>query len=240
MMELFPAIDLKGGQVVRLTQGDYDRVDVYSDDPVEVALAFKKRGARNLHVVDLDGAKDGKLVNFEVIRRIMEQSGLCIQVGGGIRDEQRIAQYLDVGVARVILGTIAVENFDFMARMVKKYGKRIAVGVDARDGKVAVKGWLETTPLDAMKFCARLDKAGVVTIIYTDISKDGAMAGTNLDVYDRLSYHVGCEIVASGGISSKEEVFILRDMGMYGVILGKALYTGAILLEDIKEVSDWC
>jgi len=235
-MELFPAIDLKAAQVVRLTQGDYNRVDVYSHHPGEMAATFRDQGARNLHVVDLDGAKDGAAVNFHVIREIVEKAKLFVQVGGGIRDEARISRYLELGVERVILGTVAAENFDFLCDMVKKYGNKIAVGVDAREGKVAVKGWLETTALDSLDFCRRLDGAGVSTIIYTDISKDGAMTGTNLAVYEELSRAVGCDIVASGGISSVGEVVALRDMGIYGVILGKALYTGALRLEEVAAL----
>ena len=235
-MELFPAIDLRDGQVVRLTQGDYDRMEVYARNPAKTAADFLEKGARNLHVVDLDGARDGTVVNFEAIRAIVREGGLFVQVGGGIRDEARILRYLELGAARVILGTIAVEDFAFLCRMVEKYGEKIAVGVDARDGMVAVKGWRETAPLDSLEFCEKLDQAGVSTIIYTDISRDGAMSGTNLEVYRQLADRVNCDIVASGGISYQQELITLRDMGTYGAILGKALYTGALKLEEVLSL----
>jgi len=235
-MEIFPAIDIKGGQVVRLTQGDYDRVEVYSHDPAEIAVQFKSQGARNLHVVDLDGARDGTAANFDAIRRVAEAGGLYVQVGGGIRDEARVRQYLELGVGRVILGTAAAEDPDFVDRMVREYRDRIAVGVDARDGLVAVRGWRETTALDSLAFCETLAAAGVSTIIYTDIARDGAMQGTNLEVYRQLAGRVGCDIVASGGISCAGEITALRDLGTYGAILGKALYTGALKLEEVLSL----
>lgn len=232
-MEIFPAIDVKGGQVVRLTQGDYDKVDVYAPDPAKIAANFSAKGARNLHMVDLDGARDGVIVNYDAIRRVVEQGGLRVQIGGGIRDEDRIRQYLDLGVARVILGTVAVECFDFLCAMVDKYGDKIAVGVDARDGKIAVKGWRELTDVDSITFCQRLEAAGVATIIYTDISRDGMGIGTNLEVYRQLADTLGCDIIASGGISALEELEALRKIGTYGAIVGKALYNGTLILEEV-------
>ena len=223
-MELFPAIDIRGGQVVRLHQGDYDDMQVYGNDPVRTAKQFMEQGATNLHVVDLDGAKEGAAVNFDSIREIAALKGLFVEVGGGIRDEARIADYLALGVGRVILGTIAVRSFPFVESMVRLYGDQIAVGVDARDGYVAVSGWLENTGLDSFSFCERLRDAGVSTVIYTDIAKDGALSGTNLDAYRRLRELSGLNIVASGGISFEHELAALRDMGTYGAILGKALY----------------
>lgn len=237
-MEIFPAIDLREGQVVRLFQGDYDKMTVYSKDPVEVAKGFRKAGARNLHVVDLDGAKDGRLSNFDTIRRIVEESGLSVQVGGGIRDEDRIRRYLDLGVSRVILGTIATRDFNFVCRMAALYGDRIAVGVDVRDGYVAVSGWKEITHLEGMDFCRRLRDSGVATVIYTDISKDGKMQGTNLEAYEELSGIKGLHIIASGGISSLPEIRQLKEMGIFGAILGKSLYEGLFGLEDALKESE--
>ena len=232
-MEIFPAIDLLGGRVVRLHQGDYEQANVYADDPAAVAAGFLAQGAANLHVVDLDGARDGAPVNFEAIRAIAEKASMFIEVGGGIRDEKRVADYLELGVGRVILGTVAVEKPDFTREMVKKYGDKIAVGVDARDGKVAVKGWLETTAVDAMDFCRQLEQMGVGTIIYTDISRDGAMKGANIETYRALKQAVSMKIIASGGVSSMQDVRDLLETGVHGAILGKALYNGAL---DLREV----
>lgn len=232
-MQIFPAIDLRGGQVVRLYQGDYDRETVYAADPCAVARSFLAAGARYLHVVDLDGAKDGTLANFDTIAAIVKQGGLYIEVGGGIRTEDRIRRYLDLGVGRCILGTIAVRDFDFTARMARTYGDRIAVGVDARDGYVAVSGWKELSAERGVDFCRRLRDAGVKTVIYTDISRDGAEAGTNLDLYRELSEIQGLDITASGGVSSIEELRELQRIGTRAAILGKALYTGRL---DLKTV----
>ena len=236
-MQIFPAIDLSGGQVVRLYQGDYDKMTVYGADPCAVAREFMAAGAKYLHVVDLDGAKDGTLANFESIAALAKQGGLYIEVGGGIRTEERIQKYLELGVSRCILGTIAVKNFDFTARMAKKYGDKIAVGVDARDGYVAVSGWLETSKEKGVDFCRRLRDAGVQTVIYTDISRDGAEQGTNLELYRELAGIEGLNITASGGVSSIEELKELQTIGTHAAILGKALYTGRLDLADvIKEV----
>lgn len=232
-MQIFPAIDLRGGQVVRLYQGDYDRETVYAADPCAVARSFLAAGARYLHVVDLDGAKDGTLANFNTIAAIVKQGGLYIEVGGGIRTEDRIRRYLDLGVGRCILGTIAVKDFAFTARMAQTYGDRIAVGVDARDGYVAVSGWKELSAERGVDFCRRLRDAGVKTVIYTDISRDGAEAGTNLDLYRELSEIEGLDITASGGVSSIEELKELQRIGTRAAILGKALYTGRL---DLKTV----
>ena len=232
-MQIFPAIDLRGGQVVRLYQGDYDRETVYAADPCAVARSFLAAGAKYLHVVDLDGARDGVLANFETIAAIVKQGGLYIEVGGGIRTEDRIRRYLDLGVGRCILGTIAVKDFAFTARMAQTYGDRIAVGVDARDGYVAVSGWKELSQEKGVDFCRRLRDAGVKTVIYTDISRDGAEAGTNLDLYRELAEIDGLDITASGGVSSMEELRELQRIGTRAAILGKALYTGRL---DLKTV----
>ena len=231
-MELFPAIDLLGGKAVRLVQGDYARKTVYSDRPEEVAEGFRRQGGRNLHLVDLDGAKDGAPVNFETIRRIVSVGGFFVEVGGGIRTEQRVADYLEMGISRVILGTAAVTDPDFLDRMVARYGAQIAVGVDARDGRVATHGWLETTDLDSFAFCQELSRRGVQTVIYTDISRDGKLAGTNLAAYRRLCGIDGLSVVASGGISALKELEELAQMGAAGAILGKALYTGKLRLDE--------
>lgn len=227
-MDIFPAIDLSGGQVVRLYQGDYDNMTVYGDDPAATARQFMDAGAQFLHVVDLDGAKDGSLANFRFIAAIAEQGGLYLEVGGGIRDEARIRRYLELGVNRCILGTVAVKDFAFTARMAQTYGEAIAVGVDARDGLVAINGWKELSAERGVDFCRRLAEAGVSAVIYTDISRDGAEQGTNLAVYRQLSAIPGLGITASGGISSLEEIRTLRDMGLQAAILGKALYTGRL------------
>ena len=236
-MQIFPAIDLSGGKVVRLYQGDYEKMTVYGADPCAVARDFIAAGAKYLHVVDLDGAKDGTLANFDSISALAKQGGLYIEVGGGIRTEERIEKYLDLGVGRCILGTIAVKDFDFTRRMAQKYGDKIAVGVDARDGYVAVSGWLETSKEKGVDFCRRLYDAGVQTVIYTDISRDGAEQGTNLELYRELARIGGLNITASGGVSSIAELKELRAIGTHAAILGKALYTGRLdLREVIKEV----
>lgn len=232
-MQIFPAIDLRGGQVVRLCQGDYDRETVYGTDPCAQAREFISAGARYLHVVDLDGARDGTLANFDSIAAIAKQGGLTIEVGGGIRTEERVRRYLDLGVGRCILGTIAVKDFDFTARMAQTYGDQIAVGVDARDGYVAVNGWKELSREKGVDFCRRLRDAGVKTVIYTDISRDGAERGTNLELYRQLVQIEGLSITASGGVSSLEELRELEAMGVQAAILGKALYTGRL---DLKTV----
>ena len=236
-MEIFPAIDLRNSQVVRLTQGDYNRMDVYSSNPAEIAQQFKQKGATNLHVVDLDGAKDGKLVNFDTIRSIVEQGGLFVEVGGGIRDEQRIQQYLSLGVNRVILGTVAITNFPFLQQMVEKYKEKIAVGVDVRDGYVAINGWKEITDTKSVDFCQKLADIGVKTVIYTDISKDGQLSGTNLEIYQELSQIKGLDIVASGGISYEKEIVQLKKMNLYAAIVGKAIYTDTLQLDRVIQLA---
>ena len=239
-MQIFPAIDLRGGQVVRLYQGDYDQMTVYSADPCAIARQFLEAGAKNLHVVDLDGAKDGTLANFKTIEALTRQGGLYIEVGGGIRTEERIRQYLDLGVGRCILGTIAVKDFAFTARMAQTHGDKIAVGVDARDGYVAVNGWKELSREKGVDFCRRLRDAGVGAVIYTDISRDGAEKGTNLAVYRELANIEGLAVTASGGVSSLEELRQLQAMGTRAAILGKALYTGRLDLKTVIEEVGTC
>ena len=236
-MKLYPAIDLRGGQVVRLTQGDYDRMTVYGADPCAQARAFLSAGAKYLHVVDLDGAKDGTLSNYDTIAALAEQGGLFIEVGGGIRTEERIEKYLSLGVGRCILGSVAVTDFDFTARMLQKYGEKIAVGVDAKDGHVAIHGWKEVSAEKGVDFCKRLADAGCRAIIYTDIACDGAMQGTNLTLYRQLQTEVpGVEFTASGGIASEAELLELEQMGLAAAILGKSLYTGALDLKRCVEL----
>jgi len=236
-MKIFPAIDLRDGKAVRLFQGDYDQMTVYSENPVDIARSFKEKGADNLHLVDLDGAKDGKLVNFDTIKAIVEEVDMFVEVGGGIRDEERIKQYLDLGVGRVILGTIAIKDPDFLKAMVDKYGERIAVGVDARDGFVAINGWKEITDTESFEFCAYLRDIGVKTVIYTDISRDGGLQGTNIEAYRKLQQIEGLDVVASGGISFEEEITILKDTAE-AAILGKALYSGKLDLERALALAE--
>lgn len=227
-MKLYPAIDLRGGQAVRLYQGDYDQMTVYNPDPIAQAKAFAAAGAKYLHVVDLDGAKDGLAVNFETIRNITAAGDLFVEVGGGIRDQQRIEDYLALGVGRCILGTVAVRDFDFTARMARTYGDKIVVGVDMKDGYVAVSGWKELTPEPGLDFCRRCADAGVKALIVTDISRDGTLQGTNMQLYRDLLTIPGVEITASGGIARMEELDELQAMGCHAAILGKSIYTGAI------------
>jgi len=231
-MNIFPAIDLIGGKAVRLFKGDYDQKTVYSDSPLDVALGFKAAGAEYLHLVDLDGAKSGKTENLDLIARIIRESGLKVEVGGGIRTEETIAKYVEIGVLRVILGTVAVTNRPFLEEMLQKYGDKIAVGVDIKDGMVATHGWINSSGIDCFDFMADLEKLGVKTVICTDISKDGAMAGTNLDLYRKLTEQFDIDLVASGGVSSMDDVNALREMNIYGAILGKALYVGGIDLAE--------
>ena len=239
-MEIWPAIDLSGGQVVRLYQGDYDKMTVYGADPCAVARSFLDAGAKYLHVVDLDGAKDGTTANFESIAAVARQGGLSIEVGGGIRTEDRIRRYLDLGVRRCILGTVAVKDPAFTAEMASRYGDRIAVGVDARDGLVAVNGWKELSHERGPDFCRRLVSMGVGTVIYTDISRDGAEQGTNMELYRELVRIPGLAVSASGGISSIEELRALRDMGVRGAVLGKAVYTGRLDLRTVIQEVGAC
>lgn len=236
-MLIFPAIDLVNGQAVRLYKGDYARKTVYSDNPVSVALDFREKGATCVHVVDLEGAKTGETPNFDIVSRIKNESGLFTEIGGGIRSLEVIERYVSAGIDRVILGTAAVEDPEFLKRAVKEYGERIAVGIDVRDGMVAVKGWTESTALTLASFAESVERIGVKTVICTDISKDGAMMGTNRMLYRRLSEKLSMQITASGGISTMDDVRALREMNLYGAIIGKAYYTGAIDLSEAIEVA---
>ncbi len=236
-MIILPAIDLRGGRVVRLTKGDYGREKVYNDDPASVARGFLDDGAQWLHVVDLDGAREGSPRNAAIIEKLASL-GLNTEVGGGIRDEAAIAAYLERGAARVILGTVAVRDFPFVERMAAKYGERIAVGVDARDGFVAVSGWEEVTKLPGVEFCRRLRDAGVRTVIYTDIGRDGCLAGANLPLYQELSAIDALNVIASGGVSFERDIEVLRDMRIHGAIVGKALYEGKLNLKRCLALAE--
>ncbi len=236
-MLLFPAIDLYEGKAVRLLKGDYANMTVYSDDPLAIARDFAAQGATHMHMVDLEGAKTGQTPNFETVRRICQNSGLFCEIGGGIRDMNTIEKYLDAGLSRVILGTAAVTNEGFVEKAVSLFGDKIAVGVDIKDGRVAIKGWTQTSDLDAMDFCQKMHDLQVRTLICTDISKDGAMQGTNRALYKTLRDALGLQIIASGGVSSLDDVRALAEMNLYGAIIGKAYYTGAISLREAIEVA---
>lgn len=236
-MQIFPAIDLYESKVVRLFKGDYAQKTVYSTDPVRVALDFKRQGATNLHLVDLEGAKSGKTPNLETICRIKQETGLFCEIGGGIRSLEVIEQYLSRGLDRVILGTAAVTCEGFAEEAVRRYGDRVAVGVDLLDGRVAIHGWTQDSGMDAFAFCSQMQKLGVRTIICTDISKDGAMHGTNSALYQELSQRLDIDLIASGGVSSLEDVRFLRSLNLYGAIIGKAYYVGAIDLAQAIEVA---
>ncbi len=227
-MKIFPAIDLFGGQAVRLYQGDYNQMTVYDPDPLNTVRKFEAAGAKHLHLVDLEGAKTGQTTNLPTIQRLASQTGLFLEVGGGIRNMDTIRRYLDAGASRVILGTAAVTDPDFTAQAVAQYGEKIAVGADLKDGKVAIKGWLETSQDTWEVFFERMQALGVKTIICTDISRDGAMRGTNLDLYRLLADRYAMAIIASGGVSSLEDIRALKAAGAAGAIIGKAYYTGAI------------
>ena len=231
-MLIFPAIDLYGGKAVRLFKGDYQQMTVYSDNPIEVARDFENKGAKWVHLVDLEGAKLGTTPNIGVVEAIAQNTSLNCEIGGGIRNMETVEKYFAAGVSRVILGTAAVTDEAFLREAVAKYGERIAVGVDIKDGMVAIKGWIEKSEYDAFDFCAKMQNIGVKTIICTDISKDGAMKGANHALYRELSEKFDMQIVASGGVSSMEDVEKLARLDIYGAIIGKAYYTGAI---DLKE-----
>ena len=236
-MLIYPAIDLFEGKAVRLLRGDYAQMTVYSEHPEEIALDFAAQGASRIHLVDLEGAKSGETPNFDTVLRIKKASGLFCEIGGGVRNMEVIARYLDAGIDRVILGTAAVTQPGFVAEAAATYGEKIAVGVDVKDGYVAVKGWTEKSEEEAFAFCRRMNDIGVRTLICTDISRDGAMQGTNLNLYRELSQSLGMQIIASGGVSSMDDVRALAAMDIHGAIIGKAYYTGAIQLREAIEVA---
>ncbi len=236
-MLIFPAIDLYDKKAVRLYKGDYKEMTVYSEDPLSVAKDFEAAGATYIHMVDLEGAKDGTTPNLSVVKEIAQSTSLRVEIGGGIRSMETVDKYISAGVYRVILGTSAVTDEDFLKAALAKYGEKIAVGADIKDGVVAIKGWLESSGVLCDDFFAKMQALGVKTVICTDISKDGAMKGTNLALYKSLSERFSIDIVASGGVSSMDDVRALRAMNMYGAIIGKAYYVGAINLKEAIEVA---
>ena len=236
-MVIYPAIDLVGGKAVRLYKGDYAQMTVYSEDPVSVAKDFQAAGATHIHLVDLEGAKSGVPENLATIGGILRETDLFVEVGGGIRSMETVDTYLSSGVNRVILGTAAVTDPDFLEAALQKYGERIAVGVDLKDGFVAIKGWTETSALTADAFFEKMQRLGVKTIICTDISRDGAMKGTNRELYRELSAKYGVDLIASGGVSTLEDVQALAAMNLHGAIIGKAYYIGAIDMKEAVEVA---
>ena len=237
-MLIFPAIDLFSGKAVRLFKGDYAQMTVYNENPLAVAEDFKAAGATCLHVVDLEGAKSGETPNIDTVTALASIDGLFVEVGGGIRSMEVVDRYLEAGVDRVILGTAAVTDPEFLGTALAEYGERVAVGVDIKDGMVAIKGWTEVSDMSCDDFCAKLEKMGVGSVICTDISKDGMMSGTNLDLYRELCRKFNIKIVASGGVSSLDDVKALVEMDVFGAILGKALYTGAIDLREAVKLTE--
>ncbi|MBQ8319691.1 MAG: 1-(5-phosphoribosyl)-5-[Clostridia bacterium] len=236
-MNIFPAIDLYGGKAVRLFKGDYNAMTVYSDCPEEIAKDFKAQGGKYLHLVDLEGAKTGETPNVETVKKIVAATDLFVEVGGGIRSMEVIERYLAAGVSRVILGTAAVTDPEFLKAALAAYGEKIAVGVDLKEGYVAIKGWTESSKIEGFAFCKQLEELGVKTVICTDISKDGAMQGANHGLYERLVKELNVQIIASGGVSSMEDIRRLKEAGVYGAIVGKAYYTGAICLREAVEAA---
>lgn len=240
-MLIYPAIDLYDGKAVRLLRGDYAQMTVYHNDPAAVAQDFLESGAVCVHLVDLEGAKSGTTPNFETVRAIKERTGLFCEIGGGIRSIEVIDRYLDAGIDRVILGTAAVTDPAFAEHAAKKYGEKVAIGIDIRDGFVAIRGWTETSALDAFAFTEQMRNLGIGTLICTDISRDGAMQGTNRALYRSLSERFDMKIIASGGVSTLDDIASLASMGLHGAIVGRAYYTGAIVLsEAIRIAAEKC
>lgn len=236
-MLIYPAIDLYEGKAVRLYKGDYAEMTVYSDNPIEIARDFEASGATHIHMVDLEGAKSGTTPNFDTVCYIKNNTDLFVEIGGGVRSMDVIDKYMAAGIDRVILGTAAVTSDGFVESAVAKYGDKIAVGIDIKDGFVAIKGWTEKSELDAFAFAEKMQKIGVKTLICTDISKDGAMQGTNHELYRDMSEKFSMQIIASGGVSSIEDVKKLRERNLYGAIIGKAYYTGTINIKEAVEVA---
>ncbi|MBQ8343791.1 MAG: 1-(5-phosphoribosyl)-5-[Clostridia bacterium] len=236
-MNIFPAIDLFDKKAVRLFKGDYNQMTVYSENPIDVARDFEEKGAKFIHMVDLEGAKDGTTPNIEIVSQIANETSLFVEIGGGIRSMETVVRYLSSGVSRVILGTSAVTDEEFLRSAISKYGDKIAVGADVKDGYIAIKGWLEKSSYTLDAFFEKMQRLNVKTIICTDISKDGAMKGTNLKMYSELSKKYSVDIVASGGVSTINDITELRKMELYGAIIGKAYYTGAIDLAEAIEVA---
>lgn len=236
-MIIFPAIDLFDKKAVRLYKGDYQNMTVYSENPIEIAHDFENSGATHIHMVDLQGAKDGTTPNIDIVKQVATETNLFVEIGGGIRTMETVEKYLSAGVGRVILGTAAVTDGEFLKAAVSKYGDKIAVGADVKDGYIAIKGWVEKSKITLEDFLSDMQSIGVKYIICTDISKDGAMRGTNLELYKQLSQKYLMNITASGGVSSLDDVKQLRKMDVYGAIIGKAYYIGAIDLKDALEAA---
>lgn len=236
-MIIYPAIDLFEGKAVRLLRGDYSCMTIYSNDPPEIAADFQVQGAERIHIVDLEGARSGSTPNLETVLAIKNRTGLFCEIGGGIRSLDVIEKYLSSGIDRVILGTAAVSDPGFAEKAAEKYGKQIAVGADIKDGAIAVKGWTESSGLDAFDFCRKMQGLGIQTVICTDISRDGAMKGTNRELYRKLSEEFSMDIIASGGISDLEDIRALRALELHGAIIGKAYYTGAISIREAVEAA---
>lgn len=236
-MNIFPAIDLFDGKAVRLLKGDYQKMTVYSENPLEIAKDFENSGAEFLHIVDLEGAKTGNTPNIGTIEKIVKNTSLFTEVGGGIRTLETVEKYINIGVKRVILGTVAVNDEKFLISAVKKYGEKIAVGIDIKDGFVAIKGWTDLSKFTPFEFCEKMQNIGVKTVICTDVSKDGAMQGTNVGLYKEMSEKFNINIIASGGVSSIDDIKRLKNLEIYGAIIGKAYYTKAISLAEAIEVS---
>lgn len=236
-MIIFPAIDLYDGKAVRLYKGDYKNMTVYSEDPLAVARDFEEAGATHVHMVDLEGAKDGTTPNLDIVARVARETALFVEIGGGIRSMETVEKYADAGVRRVILGTAAVNDPDFLRAAVAEYGELISVGADVKDGYIAIKGWLEQSNVTLDEFVSQMQSIGVRHMICTDISRDGAMRGTNLELYRQLSAKYSMDITASGGVSTLEDVRALREMELYAAIIGKAYYTGDIKLDEALEVA---
>ncbi|OAA92280.1 1-(5-phosphoribosyl)-5-[(5-phosphoribosylamino)methylideneamino]imidazole-4-carboxamide isomerase [Clostridium coskatii] len=236
-MLILPAIDLRNGKCVRLYQGKFEKSEIVGEDPVKVALSFKKSGAEYIHMVDLDGALDGKIKNIEVISKVIDAIKIPVELGGGIRDIKTIDMLIEIGISRVILGTAALKNPDFAKEALKKYGEKIAVGIDAKNEKVAVNGWLNVSSVHYIDFAKRMEDIGVKTIIFTDISKDGTLKGPNLDQLFKIQNSVSCRIIASGGIKNIDDLKDISKMDIYGAITGKAIYSGNI---DLKEAIEIC
>ncbi|WP_163468769.1 1-(5-phosphoribosyl)-5-[(5-phosphoribosylamino)methylideneamino]imidazole-4-carboxamide isomerase [Fusobacterium sp. IOR10] len=234
-MIIFPAIDIKNNNSVRLSQGDFNKINVYSHDPFDMAVKWKEQGGTFLHLVDLDGARNEEIVNRKSIEKIAKNIGLPVQVGGGIRSEKRVEELLETGVERVIVGTIAIENKELLKKLVSKYKEKIVVSIDAKNGKVALRGWEVISEVNSLDLCLELEKIGVKTIVYTDISKDGMLQGPNFEIYEELSKKTSLNIIASGGVTSMDDIKRLNKMNLYGAIIGKALYNENLKLKDVIE-----
>lgn len=235
-MIILPAIDIKDNKCVRLSQGDFSKMKIYSSDPLEMALKWQNEGATYLHLVDLDGSKDENLVNQKSIENIIKGVNIQVQIGGGIRSEKKVKKLLELGASRVILGTVAVENIELLDRLISICGNdKIVVSIDAKNGKVATRGWEVISEIDSVILCKRLEEIGVKTIVYTDISKDGMLEGPNFSIYKELKEKTNLDIIASGGISFVEDIKTLKEMDLYGAIIGKAFYDKLLTFKEVIE-----